>query len=124
MDAHDGSQRDFLSSLFPMDQQNNHHHQQGLDSNQQQQQQQQIFGYNPQAQGTQQSMPFGIQMPMNTMDLLGNMMNVQGMQGIESQSNPGSASFSPQALLEQQVKLSQLQQLQQLQNQILQTQAS
>jgi hypothetical protein len=57
--------------------------------------------------------------PPNQLDLLGNMM---AMQGIESPT--ALPQFAPHLLLEQQFKLSQLQQLQQLQNQIFQQQVS
>lgn len=72
------------------------------------------------------------------MDLLGNLMamqgaqglqGAQGMQGVDGQQNStptqsSSAQYNPQMLLEHQFKLTQLQQLQQLQNQIFQQQAS
>ena len=105
MDAHDHHQKDFLS-LFPPDQQ------QSNDSTLP------IF-YNP-SRAQQQTMP----MPNSpTIDILGTMMQ---MQGLESQAAPSATSpaFQSQSLLEQQFKLSQLQQLQQLQNQIFQQQAS
>ncbi|RDB30824.1 hypothetical protein Hypma_005795 [Hypsizygus marmoreus] len=107
MDNHDQQQKDFLSSLFPADQNTNHDGQQ---------QSMPMFQYNqPPTMSMPQSMP-----PQLAMDMLGNMMQ---MQGIESQNNtPASPSYNPQSLLEQQFKLTQLQQLQQLQNQIFQQQ--
>jgi hypothetical protein len=57
------------------------------------------------------------------MELLGNLM---AMQGIEGQPGPNHQhpQYTPQLLLEQQFKLTQLQQLQQLQHQIFQQQVS
>lgn len=57
------------------------------------------------------------------MDALGNFM---AMQGIESPPalSPSQAPYNPQVLLEQQIKVTQLQQLQQLQNQIFMQQVS
>lgn len=63
------------------------------------------------------------------MNVLGNMMQMQGIElssaSASSSSGAGSsASYNPQMLMEQQFKLTQLQQLQQLQNQIFQQQVS
>lgn len=62
--------------------------------------------------------------------LLNNLLQMQGLENAQStattptSSSPSTAqpSYNPQLLLEQQIKLTQLQQLQQLQNQIFQQQ--
>ncbi|GLB42027.1 hypothetical protein LshimejAT787_1100420 [Lyophyllum shimeji] len=105
MDAHQHHEKDFLSSMFPADEQ----------------QRPQINMYSmPYTQSTMPpSMPQNVN-PQLSMDMLNNLMS---MQGIESQpTSPTSPHYNPQTLLEQQFKLTQLQQLQQLQNQILQQQ--
>jgi hypothetical protein len=57
------------------------------------------------------------------MELLGNLMAMQGIEG-QPGSNHQQPQYTPQLLLEQQFKLTQLQQLQQLQHQIFQQQVS
>ncbi|EIN08267.1 hypothetical protein PUNSTDRAFT_143906 [Punctularia strigosozonata HHB-11173 SS5] len=72
---------------------------------------------------------------LNAMDILSSFMSMQGIEGQDNQQQPSevqqgqgqgqSQQFNaqtPQALLEQQLKLTRLQQLQQLQNQIFQQQ--
>lgn len=118
MDTRNLQQKDYISSLYPTDQQN--HQQDG------QQQSMSMFQYNslsPSHQpsmGMQQGTPQSIN-PQLTMEMLGSMMQIQG---IESQTtSPTSPQpFNPQSMLEQQFKLTQLQQLQQLQNHIFQQQ--
>ncbi|KAF8068736.1 hypothetical protein FPV67DRAFT_1414466 [Lyophyllum atratum] len=103
MDTPGQQEKDFLSSMFPTDEQ----------------QRSQINMY---------SMPYGpMQSSMHqnanpelSMDVLNNLMS---MQGIDSQpTSPVSPQYNPQSVLEHQFKLTQLQQLQQLQNQIFQQQ--
>jgi hypothetical protein len=57
------------------------------------------------------------------MDVVSNFMAMQGIEGQQPLS-PSQTSYNPQALLEQQFKVTQLQQLQQLQNQIFLQQVS
>jgi hypothetical protein len=64
-----------------------------------------------------------------SMNMLNNMMQIQSvgenLAGMLGQGSQGSnVQFNPQAMFEQQFKLTQLQQLQQLQNQIFQQQVS
>ncbi|TFK63962.1 hypothetical protein BDN72DRAFT_889718 [Pluteus cervinus] len=66
------------------------------------------------------------------MDLIGNLMQMQSIelppatasnsQSMNPSNSPATTAYSPQFILEQQIKLTQLQQLQQLQNQIFQQQ--
>lgn len=114
-------QKDFMSTFFssPTD----HVNQNTIDSSQLHQA---LFNGSTSAPGM---LGHGMHQSSNTnmpldMDLLGNLM---AMQGIESQTalmSNQQASYNPQVLLEQQFKLTQLQQLQQLQNQIFQQQVS
>ncbi|TFY58591.1 hypothetical protein EVG20_g8085, partial [Dentipellis fragilis] len=71
----------------------------------------------PAMNGANQLLP---NLPIN-FDFLNNIMGMQGQQ--QSTSTQPPAQFNPQAVIEQKLKLNQLQQLQ-LQNQILQQQAS
>ncbi|KAG6864998.1 hypothetical protein C0991_005733 [Blastosporella zonata] len=104
MDAHEQQEKDFLSTMFPGDNQ-----QQSMYS----------VPYNQQQSMQQQSMPSTMN-PQLSMDMLNNLMS---MQGIETQTaSPTSPTYNAQTLMEQQFKLTQLQQLQQLQNQIFQQQ--
>jgi hypothetical protein len=107
----DDHQKEFLNNLFPLDDPSQHH---SNDIQQQQQQQQPIFHYN-----NQQTSPNLNTNVANQLELLGNLM---AMQGIESPTTVPQCT--PHLLLEQQFKLTQLQQLQQLQNQIFQQQVS
>jgi hypothetical protein len=122
MDAQqEQQQKEFISSFFPPDD----HGQRALDRGPQSSNP--VFPFTPNdisTTGTQTN--FSGLMPLHTnisnaqvnMDLLGNLMTAQG---IEGQPNP-SQQYTPQLLLEQQFKLTQLQQLLQLQNQIFQQQ--
>lgn len=58
------------------------------------------------------------------MDMLQNLMAMQGMESHSPVQGNQQAPYNPSAMLEQQFKLTQLQQLQQLQNQIFQQQVS
>lgn len=82
------------------------------------------FYHPPDGQNQMAMNPYSFGNPELTVDMLGTMMQ---MQGLDSQPHPNSAApaqaLSPQALLEQQFKINQLQQLQQLQNHIFQQQA-
>jgi hypothetical protein len=120
MDAQqEQQQKEFMSSFFSPDD----HGQRALDRGPQSS----MFPFTPNdvsTTGTQTN--FSGLMQLNTnisnaqvnMDLLGNLMTAQG---IEGQPNPAQ-QYTPQLLLEQQFKLTQLQQLLQLQNQIFQQQ--
>lgn len=83
------------------------------------------------------SPPMSVNQNQLAMSLLNNLLQMQGLENTilnqqqttstppsTSSSSPSSAqaSYNPQLLLEQQIKLTQLQQLQQLQNQIFQQQ--
>ncbi|KAG6808582.1 hypothetical protein H0H92_003648 [Tricholoma furcatifolium] len=104
MDVHERQEKDFLATIFPSD---------GG------QQDMYTMAFNQQPM-QQQSMPSPMNPPQLGMDMLNNLMS---MQGIESQAQtPSSPQYNSQQLLEQQFKLTQLQQLQQLQNQIFQQQ--
>lgn len=130
MDAHNQDQqhKDFMSTFFPPAADPNHHresahqnqHQHQHQHLHQQQLQQAMFNTSAPAQPSMlaHSMHTSNGAPMD-MDLIGSFMT---MQGIESQSSNTQAAYNPQALLEQQFKLTQLQQLQQLQQQIFQQQ--
>jgi hypothetical protein len=79
-----------------------------------------IFHFNSQATPQPPLMPVNPQLNLNNqLELLGNMMALQGMDSAANLSQ-----YNPQLLLEQHVKLTQLQQLQQLQNHIFQQQVS
>lgn len=114
-------QKDFISTFFPSPP--DHTNQNVVDSSQQQ------TLFNGSSTLPLGMLGHGMQPSSNTnmpldMDLLGNLM---GMQGIETQAAMMSnqqAPYNPQVLLEQQFKLTQLQQLQQLQNQIFQQQVN
>jgi hypothetical protein len=117
----DQQQKDFLSSLFPLEIPVDHL-QTGSDGQQQSLSMFQFNGASPAQQPTASmhtSIPQSTNAQLN-MDLLGNLIS---MQGIENQSPTPHTTYNPQLLLEQQFKLTQLQQLQQLQNQIFQQQA-
>ena len=104
----DSDQQKEFMSFFPQDS----NHNQGIDAHQQ------PLPMFPFTQGSS-SHPAIQQSHLNTqinMDLL------MQMQGIDNASVSPQSSYNPQALLEQQFKLTQLQQLQQLQNQIFQQQ--
>ncbi|KAG5646772.1 hypothetical protein DXG03_002460 [Asterophora parasitica] len=106
MDAREHHDKDFLSSMFPPEQQ--------------QQSQLNMFSIPTYSQQTiQQSISQPLS-PELSMDMLNNLMS---MRGIEAQpTSPTSPQYNPTSILEQQFKLTQLQQLQQLQNQIFQQQ--
>ncbi|KAG6831206.1 hypothetical protein H0H87_005922 [Tephrocybe sp. NHM501043] len=107
MDAHEHQEKDFLSTMFPGDNQQSMY---SMQYNQQQSMQQPM---------QQQSIPATMN-PQLSLDMINNLMS---MQGVESQApSPNSSSYNAQTMLEQQFKLTQLQQLQQLQNQIFQQQ--
>ncbi|KAG6916746.1 hypothetical protein DXG01_005566 [Tephrocybe rancida] len=96
MDAHEQQEKDFLSNMFPGDNQ----HQQAMYS----------MPYNQQQQS----------MPQLSMEMLNTLMSMQGIEG--QPTSPTSPPYNAPTLMEQQFKLTQLQQLQQLQNQIFQQQ--
>lgn len=106
MDHH--QQKDFMSSV--------------LSPGQDQQQNPNMFPPFPTNTGAMPQSPNNAQL---TMGLLNNLMQMQGLDtqslSASSSSNSNTTSFDSQ-LLEQQIKLTQLQQLQQLQNQIFQQQ--
>ncbi|KAF7983465.1 hypothetical protein HWV62_21754 [Athelia sp. TMB] len=132
MDAHAQDQQ-FMSTFFPgasepnhhrdSTHQNQHHHEQ----QQQQQQQQQQAMFNGTALTQSNSMLTHSMHGSNggtpmEMDLIGSFMAMQGIESQPALSPNTQGSYNPQALLEQQFKLTQLQQLQQLQQQIFQQQ--
>ncbi|KAI6019795.1 hypothetical protein F5J12DRAFT_813222 [Pisolithus orientalis] len=108
----DNSQKDFLASLFP--EFTGDLHRSALDAHQTTLNSGLIQGQRIHNHQLSNSVPF-----TPPMDLLA-MSNLMSMQGMDpNQQNLSSAStFTPQLLLEQQYKLTQLHQLQQLQNQI------
>ena len=113
--AQDQQQKDFMSTFFPpsVDQNGDHHHQQSSFNG----------ALQPNIHG------HGMRMNVNNtnlsmdMNVVGNFMPMPGIEGQQPLS-PSQASYNPQALLEQQFKVTQLQQLQQLQNQIFLQQVS
>ena len=107
--GHDQHQKDFMASLFPTEPT---HDQQPVS----------MFPFNPPS-SPHLTMPQHINSQMS-MDILENMVQMQGIEQQPSSPMSPQASYGPQSLIEQQFKLSQLQQLQQLQNQIFQQQAS
>lgn len=123
--AQDQQQKDFMSSFFPAE-----HTLQGSGSAAQHSQQQAMFPFNQTSPGAQSSAGMQPFIPPHgrsqiNMDLLGSLMQMQGIDSPSSATmSPQTSSYNPQLMLEQQFKLSQLQQLQQLQNQIFQQQAS
>jgi hypothetical protein len=121
--AQDHQEKDFLSSLFPLEISVDHLQAGSSDGPQQSMPMFHFNGPSPAQHGQpvtnmHTSIPQSANAQLN-MDLLENMMS---MQGIENQSPTTQATYNPQLLLEQQFKLAQLQQLQQLQNQIFQQQ--
>lgn len=123
--SQDQQQKDFLSSLFPLDVPIDQHRGSLLEG----QQQQPMFQFN---NGLQLPNTGANMQPQLNMDLLGNLMSMQGVESQSQANNNGGiptsphqtqSQYNPQLLLEQQFKLTQLQQLQQLQNQIFQQQA-
>lgn len=127
MDAHmqDQQQKDFLSSLFPMDISLDHLHNPSDSTGNNNMQ---FMQYNSGVSAQQQPManssviPHTMNSPLS-MDLIGNLMSLQVDTQASMQQSPTQAPYNQQMLLEQQMKLAQLQQLQQLQNQIFQQQA-
>jgi hypothetical protein len=113
--AHSSQQKEFISSLFPSDLSMDLVHRE-LES-QRSTSTPYPFNNGPTLNNTspltnQTSGPYNL-------DLLAN-LNV--LPGVDKSSTPQLPPYTPQMLLEQQFKLSQLQQLQQLQNQIFQQQ--
>lgn len=120
--AHNHHQKDFLTSFFPPDQSHPEHdqHTRDLDmyhdsmNSMNSGSNQHPSMMNLQQQQHMQNPPVGL-----------DMLELMAMQERTGQTSPGGQSGSqatPQMLLEQQVRLNQLQQLQQLQNQIFQQQ--
>lgn len=127
MDARmdDQQQKDYMASFFP-NVDLNHLQTNGMDLMQQ-----------PALNSQQsQSMMPGLSMPPQLdMEMLGNLMSMQGLASPHHHqlgaASPSQSHFpstsntaNPQMIMEQQFKLAQLQQLQQLQNQIFQQQVS
>lgn len=117
----DQHQKDFMSTFFPSSA--DHTNQNAIDSSQQHQQTLFNATLPPNMLGNGMHPSSNTNMPLD-MDLLGNLMAMQGMETQAALMSNQQAPYNPQALLEQQFKLTQLQQLQQLQNQIFQQQAS
>lgn len=120
--AQEQQQKEFLSSFFPADVSVDDI-QRTLDSNHANG----LFPFNGAPGVTHPGIPSphsGVGNGSNArldMELLGNLMAMQGIEG-QPGSNHQQPQYTPQLLLEQQFKLSQLQQLQQLQHQIFQQQ--
>jgi hypothetical protein len=114
----DQQQKDFMSTFFPpVDHDGDpSHHQQSLFNGATLQPG--IHGH-----GMHSSMNVNNANLSLDMDVVGNFMTMQGIEGQQPLS-PSQAAYNPQALLEQQFKATQLQQLQQLQNQIFLQQVS
>jgi hypothetical protein len=116
----DQQQKDFMSTFFPPSADQNgdpSHHQQSLFNGAALQPGIHGHGMHP------SSMNVNNTNLSIDMDVVGNFMAMQGIEGQQSLS-PSQASYNPQALLEQQFKVTQLQHLQQLQNQIFLQQVS
>ncbi|KAK0459609.1 uncharacterized protein EV420DRAFT_1268847 [Desarmillaria tabescens] len=122
MDAHidDQQQKDYLSPFFDLESLQN-----GGDLG--------IMSPSVNAQQPQSMMTSATMPSQMDMEMLGNLMSLQGINSPSSisptspshpQFSTNTATTNPQLLMEQQFKLAQLQQLQQLQNQIFQQQVS
>lgn len=109
----DQQQKDFLSTLFPEFTADPHRTTQEVHQNS-------AVMQGQRHPNNFSNLPVSANMSYNPpLDLLA-MSNVMSLQGLDSnhQNLPSTSTFTPQVLLEQQYKLTQLHQLQQLQNQI------
>jgi hypothetical protein len=120
--AHDQQQKDFMSTFFSSSVDHGNHN---VDHSQHQQPLYNGASLQPGMHGhdMHSSMNANHSNMALDMDALGNFMAMQGIESPQALS-PSQAPYNPQVLLEQQIKVTQLQQLQQLQNQIFMQQVS
>ncbi|TCD70699.1 hypothetical protein EIP91_002075 [Steccherinum ochraceum] len=119
--AHDHHQKDFLNSFFPPDQAHSEHDQHARNPDMYHNQMNPGSSQQHSSMMNLQHQQHNMQNPPVAMDVL-ELMAMQDRAGQSSSGGQGSQATTPQMLLEQQVRLNQLQQLQQLQNQIFQQQ--
>jgi hypothetical protein len=121
--SQDQQQKDFMSTFFPPSA--DHGNQQQGDHSQHHQPLFNSAALLPglHGHGTHPSMNTSNTHMALDMDVMGNFISMQGIEG-QQQVSPTQPPYNPQMVLEQQFKVTQLQQLQQLQNQIFLQQVS